>query len=80
MDVPLDIYIMYITQLGFYIHSFYGTAFMDDARKDTKVMYLHHALSCVLIGFSLATRYVILLVTMIYDRVVDDYHHCMQTL
>ncbi|XP_062512052.1 ceramide synthase 1-like [Corticium candelabrum] len=57
MDVPLDIYIMYITQLGFYIHSFYGTAFMDDARKDTKVMYLHHALSCVLIGFSLATRF-----------------------
>ena len=44
---------MYITQLGFYIHFFYGTAFMDDARKDTKVMYLHHPLSCVLIGFSL---------------------------
>ena len=57
IDVPVDIYVLYITQLGFYTHSFYATAMMDDVRKDYVIMYVHHTVSCLLIGFSLAVRY-----------------------
>jgi ceramide synthetase len=57
VDVPLDIYVIYITQMGFYLHSFYATAYMDDIRKDYLLMYVHHTVSCLLIGFSLAVRY-----------------------
>lgn len=57
VEVPADIYLLYITQMGFYIHSFYATAMMDDVRKDYFVMYVHHTVSCLLIGFSLAIRY-----------------------
>lgn len=56
IEVPIDIYIVYIAQLGFYIHSFYGTAVMDVVRKDSTIMFIHHAVSCTLLGFSLAVR------------------------
>ncbi|XP_013411633.1 ceramide synthase 1 [Lingula anatina] len=57
MEVPTLVYIMYMVQLSFYLHSVYGTLFMDHKRKDTLVMLFHHFLTMSLIGFSYACRY-----------------------
>lgn len=57
MPVPRDIYAMYIVQCSFYLHSIYGTIFLDIWRKDTGVMLVHHLLTLALIAFSYATRY-----------------------
>ena len=56
MDVPFDIKLMYFVQCGFYLHSIYGTLYMDYKRKDFYVMLLHHVLTMTLIFVSYATR------------------------
>jgi hypothetical protein len=56
ISVPLDIKIMYFVQCGFYLHSIYGTLYMDYKRKDFYVMLLHHVLTMTLIFVSYATR------------------------
>ncbi|XP_064644935.1 ceramide synthase 1-like isoform X2 [Lineus longissimus] len=55
--MPFDIYLMYMIQCSFYIHSIYATLFMDQWRKDSIVMMFHHFLTLSLIGFSYAVRY-----------------------
>ncbi|CAF0882433.1 unnamed protein product [Adineta steineri] len=69
MDVPFDIQIMYFVQCGFYLHSIYGTLYMDYKRKDFYVMLLHHVLTMTLIFVSYATRYhkIGLLVLFVHD-------------
>lgn len=56
MDIPLDICVLYMLEMGFYLHSLYGTIYMDHWRKDSNVMLFHHIVSVVLLTFSYATR------------------------
>ncbi|CAF0790641.1 unnamed protein product [Adineta steineri] len=69
MNVPFDIEVMYFVQCGFYLHSIYGTLYMDYKRKDFYAMLLHHVLTMTLIFVSYATRYhkVGLLVLFVHD-------------
>lgn len=56
MPVPADIYYLYCIQTSFYIHSIYGTFFMDMWRKDSVAMLIHHVLTVFLLCFSFAVR------------------------
>ena len=56
MAIPWDVYVIYAVQFSFYMHSVYGTFFMDRWRKDSLVMIFHHFLTMALIGFSFASR------------------------
>jgi len=56
MDVPFDIYCAYVVEFAFYVHSIYGTLYMDRWRKDSVVMIFHHLLSIFLLGFSYSIR------------------------
>lgn len=69
MDVPTDIYCLYMTHFAFYMHSIYATVFMDDWRKDSIAMIIHHLLTMALLGFSYAVRYheIGLLVLSLHD-------------
>ena len=58
MSVPFDIKLMYFVQCGFYLHSIYGTLYMDYKRKDFYAMLIHHVLTMTLIFVSYATRWV----------------------
>ncbi|KAI0231543.1 Ceramide synthase 1 [Lamellibrachia satsuma] len=57
IDVPTDILYAYAVEFSFYVHSIYGTLYMDRWRKDSVVMILHHILSVFLLGFSYSIRY-----------------------
>lgn len=56
MPIPFDITMMYFVQCGFYLHSIYGTLYMDYKRKDFYAMLIHHVLTMALIFVSYATR------------------------
>ncbi|EDV28968.1 uncharacterized protein TRIADDRAFT_52373 [Trichoplax adhaerens] len=58
MDVPTDFKILYLIQGSFYVHSFYATLYMDERRKDTWVMLIHHAVADSLLFFSYSVRMV----------------------
>ncbi|XP_078360160.1 ceramide synthase 1-like [Oculina patagonica] len=57
MPIPQDIYTLYVVEAGFYFHSIYATLFMDQWRRDSILMILHHILANLLIFFSFAIRY-----------------------
>ena len=57
LPVPWDIYTLYMAQFGFYVHSVYGTLYMDHWRKDSYVMLFHHLLTTTLLAFSYIARY-----------------------
>jgi len=59
MPIESTVYLLYMLQLSFYVHSIYGTICMDAKRKDTLLMLFHHFLTISLIGFSYASRYVL---------------------
>ncbi|GIY74932.1 ceramide synthase 1 [Caerostris extrusa] len=54
---PTDLYLMYMAQCGFYVHSLYATLFLDTWRKDSLVMMIHHVLTVTLISISYSLRY-----------------------
>ncbi|XP_077996628.1 ceramide synthase 1-like [Glandiceps talaboti] len=56
MDVPFDIYLLYMYQLGFYVHSIYATVCMDTIRNDFLLMIVHHLVTIALIFFSYIVR------------------------
>ena len=56
MDVPPNIYWIYVTEAGFYIHGIYGTICMDVWRDDSVMLILHHILTISLVVFSLGLR------------------------
>lgn len=58
MEVPFDILLLYLVEAGFYFHSIYATIFMDEWKKDSVAMILHHILANALIIFSLCFRLV----------------------
>jgi len=68
-EMPTEIYFVYLIQMSFYVHSVYGTLYVDMWRKDSIVMLIHHFLTIILIGFSYAARYhkIGLLVMFLHD-------------
>ncbi|EDV22723.1 uncharacterized protein TRIADDRAFT_58575 [Trichoplax adhaerens] len=68
----VDILMVYLIQGSFYIHSLYATLYMDERRKDTWMMILHHILTDTLIGFSHAFRYHNAGVLIIFTHDVTD--------
>ena len=56
MPIPQDIYMLYVVEAGFYFHSIYATLFMDQWRRDSILMIMHHILTNLLIFFSFAIR------------------------
>lgn len=69
MPVAQDIYVVYVVQAGFYLHSIYATVFMDQWRRDFILMILHHILTFALLTFSFAIRYCELTVFACTNRV-----------
>ncbi|XP_054157239.1 ceramide synthase 1-like [Oppia nitens] len=54
--VETEIYVIYMVQLSFYCHSLYSTLCVDQWRKDTPALMVHHVLCVLLISISLATK------------------------
>ena len=57
MVVPTSVYAVYIAQTSFYLHSVYATAFVDQWRRDSVVMIVHHFIALSLIVSSLCCKY-----------------------
>ncbi|KAK0424921.1 hypothetical protein QR680_008927 [Steinernema hermaphroditum] len=57
--VNWDIYVIYVTQCAFYIHSIYATLYMDIWRKDSMMMFFHHFIALSLIGLSYGSGHVL---------------------
>ncbi|XP_006822803.1 ceramide synthase 1-like [Saccoglossus kowalevskii] len=57
MEVPLDIYIIYVYQCGFYVHSIYASIYVDVIRSDFYLVMAHHILTIMLLAFSYIVRY-----------------------
>ncbi|KRZ10125.1 Transmembrane 9 superfamily member 3, partial [Trichinella zimbabwensis] len=75
--IPFEVDVVYLTQTAFYVHATYGTIFMEQWRKDSKVMVFHHLLAITLLFFSWAARYdqVGILVLFLHD-VSDVFLEC----
>ncbi|KRX16503.1 Transmembrane 9 superfamily member 3 [Trichinella nelsoni] len=75
--IPYEVDVVYLTQTAFYVHATYGTIFMEQWRKDSKVMVFHHFLAITLLSFSWAARYdqVGILVLFLHD-VSDVFLEC----
>ncbi|KRZ55352.1 Transmembrane 9 superfamily member 3 [Trichinella nativa] len=75
--IPYEVDVVYLTQTAFYVHATYGTIFMEQWRKDSKVMVFHHLLAITLLSFSWAARYdqVGILVLFLHD-VSDVFLEC----
>uniref|UniRef100_H2YWR9 TLC domain-containing protein n=1 Tax=Ciona savignyi TaxID=51511 RepID=H2YWR9_CIOSA len=58
--VPLDLYIAYVFQLSYYAHSIYATTFLDEWRKDSSILLLHHVFTILLLTSSYLFRYTLL--------------------
>jgi len=52
----MDIYLVYLGQISFYIHSIYATIFLDKWRKDSVILLTHHFVTIFLIGGSYLFR------------------------
>lgn len=50
------IYALYLIELGFYIHSLYTTLLVDQRRKDTNTLMLHHIVCILLLVISYCNR------------------------
>lgn len=55
--IPSDVYWLYVSVLGFYIQALFACLCVDEKRKDTEVMVLHHVCTIFLISFSLGMRF-----------------------
>jgi sphingoid base N-stearoyltransferase len=57
LEIPTDIYWLYIVNFGYYLHSIYGTLLMDAWRKDSIMLLFHHFLTLFLLEFSFLIKY-----------------------
>jgi len=55
--MPTDAYWLYITVIGFYIQALVCCILVDERRKDTHVMILHHIATLFLVVFSFGMRF-----------------------
>ena len=73
LDVPKDVYAIYLIEISFYLHSLYATLFVDHWRRDTLVLMGHHIVTSLLLVFSLSIRYdyfhiIIIIITNPWDQ------------
>lgn len=54
--VPRSVYIVYVVQISFYVHSLYATLFVDQWRRDSLVLIAHHIITVILLVFTLSIR------------------------
>ena len=57
IDVPMNIYAVYVLVTGFYVHSVYATVFLDQWRRDTIVMIVHHIVTIIALIATLSFKY-----------------------
>lgn len=55
-ELPLEYRVLYVVQLGFYLHSTYALIVLDQKRKDSMVMVVHHMIAMILIFFGFSNR------------------------
>jgi len=60
LEVPKDVYAIYMIEISFYLHSLYTTLFVDQWRRDSIVLMGHHIVTSLLLVFSLSIRWVLL--------------------
>ncbi|XP_077869589.1 ceramide synthase 1-like [Saccoglossus kowalevskii] len=72
MEVPLDIYILFVYQCGFYVHSIYASIYVDVIRSDFCLIIAHHVLTIMLLAFSFVVRYHKLGVLVIFCHDICD--------
>ncbi|XP_065841899.1 ceramide synthase 1-like [Oscarella lobularis] len=72
MDIPMEIYVVYVSQVGYYSHCIYATLCLDLKQKDYHMMVLHHVITIFLIGFSLSVRYYYIGVLLIFHHDIND--------
>ena len=58
VNVPPEIYWIYIFEMGFYVHCLYATIFIETIRKDFVLLILHHVLTFGLLFYSYGVRYI----------------------
>ncbi|KAI1280461.1 Ceramide synthase 1 [Halotydeus destructor] len=56
MAVPTNIYIIYMAQISFYINSLYTAVLVDQWRRDSPVLIVHHVITVILLVFTLSLR------------------------
>ncbi|XP_074597221.1 ceramide synthase 1-like [Brevipalpus obovatus] len=56
LEVPKDVYAIYMIEISFYLHSLYTTLFVDQWRRDSIVLMGHHVVTSLLLVFSLSIR------------------------
>ncbi|XP_053208711.1 ceramide synthase 1-like [Panonychus citri] len=56
LDIPKEIYNIFLIEIGFYLHSLYATIFVDHWRRDSLVLIGHHIVASFLLVFTLSIR------------------------
>lgn len=56
LEVPQDVYAIYMVEISFYLHSIYATMFVDQWRRDSIVLMGHHIVTSFLLIISLSIR------------------------
>lgn len=54
--VPRSVYIVYLAQTSFYVHSLYATLCVDVWRRDSAVLIVHHVITVILLVVTLSVR------------------------
>jgi ceramide synthetase len=57
IQMPNDMYWVYMLEMGFYLHMMYATTYVETVRKDYVVQMLHHVLTLVLLLYSYSVRF-----------------------
>jgi hypothetical protein len=68
-EIDADIYLFYIFQIGFYLHSIYAHLFIETRRNDFVEMLVHHVATLLLIAISFSTRFTAVgtLIVVVHD-------------
>ncbi|CAK8677886.1 unnamed protein product [Clavelina lepadiformis] len=70
--VNWDIYCIYMFQISHYLHCIYATLVLEEWRKDSVVMLIHHLVSIILIVNSYLFRYVHLGMLVLFLHDLND--------
>jgi len=54
--VPNNMHILYLIEISFYIHSIYAVVCLDEWRKDSLVMFIHHIITFLLLSLSFVIK------------------------
>lgn len=56
-EIPWDMCAAYLLQASFYVHASWATCVLDEWKKDSPLLLVHHAVTIILMGTSYAYRY-----------------------